>query len=263
MNCLFWNVNKLKINDYLLDLIVENGLQLLILAEYKDNWKDLIRELGKMKIIFYHHHKIGCERIDIFSIFPPSQIKDLNEEWHYTIKEISHSTLGTINLACVHFQSKMHSNDLDQLQEASHLIKDILDVEDTTNENTIIVGDFNMNPFSMGILSSSGIHSYPTKFEARKISRTISKRDYKMFYNPMWKFMGNSSDPLGTYYYSSSHSYQLYWNVFDQIIYRPGLIEYIPDENIKILTKTNKNKFVNRNGKPNISDHLPLYFEII
>lgn len=192
MNCLFWNVNNREINNYLFDLIIENSLQLLVLAEYKDDWKALLRDLNLNSYNFYHHHKIGCERIDIFSIFPPDKIRDLNEKWHYTIKQIPHNSLNSINLVCVHLQSKMHSNDLDQLNEVGHLIEDIMDVEKnkSENENTIIVGDFNMNPYSIGILSAGGLHSYPTKFEAMKRARTINKREYKMFYNPMWNFIG-------------------------------------------------------------------------
>ena len=54
------------------------------------------------------------------------------------------------------------------------------------------------------------------------------------------------------------------WNVYDQVIIRPTLRKQFIDENLKIITKTNTKSLLDHNKHPdrNISDHLPIAFEI-
>lgn len=266
MNCLFWNVGKKNkdINDYLFKLIVNYNLQLIVLAEYEENGKELLINLGSQGYNYFYHHKLACNRISIFSIYTKEKIKDLNETNYYTFKQVPHDTLGNINFCFVHFPSQMHSTENDLAIEARFLKDDIDEVERTTgSDKTVLVGDFNMNPFSEGILSAAGIHAYPTIYEANKFSKIIKSRKFKTFYNPMWNFIGDKNNPLGTYYYNSSHYMALYWNLFDQVILRPSLIPNISYKDIKILDEVAGVPLINKNGRPDVSDHLPLFFKIL
>jgi hypothetical protein len=119
-----------------------------------------------------------------------------------------------------------------------------------------------MNPFEEGMMAAAAIHSYPTKYEAKKQKRTVKGRTYNMFYNPMWSFFGDSSTPNGTYHYSASHHLNLYWNMFDQILVRPSLIDNISPMDIRIITNISGIDLVDKKGKPHVSDHLPLFFSL-
>ena len=83
-----------------------------------------------------------------------------------------------------------------------------------------------------------------------------------MFYNPMWSFFGDISKTHGTYYYSAARQFSLYWNMFDQVLVRPSLIDSISPKDIRILTSISEMSLVDKKGKPNVSDHLPLFFSI-
>ena len=85
-----------------------------------------------------------------------------------------------------------------------------------------------------------------------------------MFYNPMWNFLGDFSEPYGTYYHSTADTVNPYWNVYDQVIIRPSLRKRFVDENLKIITETTTMSLLDKNKHPNrsISDHLPITFEI-
>lgn len=265
MKCIFWNVNrKESINHILADVIEENNLDLLALAEYADKEHELLSQLNARGINFYYIPQINCDRIHLFCRFKPSQIKAYNESGFYTAKGVPHAELGYLTFVFVHLSSKLYNGDeSEQLHYSMHLRMDIENIEkDVKSEKTIVVGDFNMNPFESGMLSATGLHAFPTKFEASKNSRTVKEIKYKMFYNPMWSFLGDLTTPFGTYHYNAGKFLQTYWHLFDQVLIRPALLNYVDVKNVEILTVIKETKLVNSRKTPSVSDHLPIFFEI-
>ena len=139
-------------------------------------------------------------------------------------------------------------------------------LEDKYKTNSsIVVGDFNLNPFEEPMIGALGAHAIPCKKVAKRNKRKISGKDYKMFYNPMWNLFGDNSSPPGTYYYSSSEQVSYFWNIFDQVIIRPDVVEFFDINSLKVVTEVDDIKLLNKNGIPdknNISDHLPIFFSI-
>jgi hypothetical protein len=63
---------------------------------------------------------------------------------------------------------------------------DIRRVEETlVNPRTVLVGDFNMNPFDPGMMGAQGLHGVMTKRVAGRVARQVDGRPYPFFYNPM------------------------------------------------------------------------------
>lgn len=267
MNYLFWNVNKNKrINNVIKDVIIDNDCDVIALAEYEDDLNSLIKDLYSEGYNFYPLDQIGCKRIQIITKFKPKQIKFRHDRDKYTIKTIPHETHNEINIVFLHLQSK--TNDEHDEARAFELlnIKNNLEKieEQYDNKKSIIVGDFNMNPFERPMVSASGIHSLSSSNETLRGKRTVGGYDFSMFYNPMWNFLGDRCKPEGTYYYSKSQHVNYFWNIFDQVVIRPELVEYFDMEKLKIITNVGSISLLNKNGKPNkqISDHLPLFFNI-
>lgn len=263
MKYLFWNTGKNKVNRYIELLINKYEIDIFALAEYNDNKDELLKKLSA----HYHIPKIGCQRIDIFTSCKPNQIIHLSEGSHYTIKRVPHDKLGLINIVFVHFASQLYKNvDDDLLLESIKLKNEIEMLENKIgNDKTIVVGDLNMNPFDKGMISAAGLHSVPSRKIASKNTRKINSEEYKMFYNPMWNFFGDNIQPEGTYFYNaSSRSVNYFWNIFDQVIIRPSLINSFKSSKMKIIDNVGEYNLLNRHGKPNkdISDHLPIIFEI-
>lgn len=263
MNCLFWNTGRKKINNFIVEIVKEYDIDLLCLAEYKDNPKELLNNVSVRGKELYSIPTIGCKRIDLFSVYTPGKFQHLTETNYYTFKRVPHPELGLLTFGFVHFPSKMHMQEVDFEEEARLFRLDIETVEEEVrSDDTILIGDFNMNPFEKGMMAATFLHAYPTTFEAKKGIRIIKQRKYKTFYNPMWNYWGDKTGPAGTYYYNGSKHQQLYWNMFDQVIFRPSLISKISSENIHIITHINGKDIVNKNGIPSVSDHLPLFFRI-
>lgn len=119
-----------------------------------------------------------------------------------------------------------------------------------------------MNPFESGVVSSEGLHAMMTKRIARAGSRKVSGENRPFFYNPMWRFFGERPDaPPGTYYYPASGKViAFHWNIFDQVLLRPELMDCLKD--VRILDRIGPMPLL----KDQIpvhdvgSDHLPVLF---
>lgn len=261
MKVLFWNThNNEKINPILSELIIENHISLFILAEYKADYNNLLYLLSLHGKSMKKYITLGCDRINIFGSIDNIQPGI----------QLSHASLQIINdkdiLCCVHLQSKAYP-DHDERRKITidKIIHEIRTLETNLNtDNTIVVGDFNINPFDPACIGARYFHSLPIFESTQKKSRIVAEEEYYMFYNPMWNFLGDSNKPYGTYYYKDSDSHNIFWNIYDQVIIRPSLKKRFVDTSLKIITETKTKYLTDPKGHPNIniSDHLPIIFEI-
>lgn len=67
MRMLFWNTHRnVNINSYILDLVNENEIDVLVLAEYKADTNELNCNLEQSKKRLFKWNTTGCERIHIW-----------------------------------------------------------------------------------------------------------------------------------------------------------------------------------------------------
>ncbi|EPY6430835.1 endonuclease/exonuclease/phosphatase family protein [Clostridium sporogenes] len=262
MKYFFWNTNKKTINNYIKELIIENQYDIVALAEYEDNINELIDDLKKNKIKMYKIINPGCKRITLITKVKPKYIKSFSESEYYTIKMINLPYDRKQIIAVVHLPSRMHNNDEDRRVEIEALVKDIEEYEEKYNtKDTVIVGDFNANPFDKCMISVGGLHALLSSSEACREKRKVRNKTYSMFYNPMWNKFGDFEEPPGTYYYKASTAIEFFWHMFDQVIIRPHIIRLFSKESLKIITEIN-GKMLTKNNRIIISDHLPIEFII-
>jgi len=266
MRTVFWNVHKNKnINELICQLIIENDIDIIGLAEYEDDINDLIKKLFYIGKKYYEIIAIGCRRIHIISKYENSRIEPLYENSYFTMKLVPHRNLESLIMVFVHFQSKMFgSDDADKLDQANNLRVEIEKIEKELNiKRTIILGDFNMNPFENGMVAVNGLHTIPWAKHTKKIKRVLRDKDCYFFYNPMWNLFGDFNTPLGSYFYLSSNATCYYWNIYDQVCLRPEVIDQFKTESLKFLTQIDSTELIKKDvPDKTISDHLPLYFEL-
>ena len=262
MKYLFWNTHKNeKINSVLCDLIIENGISIVVLAEYAADINELIQMLDIKGVSMQQYPTIGCDRIHIVGYVGICIEPQLHAD-HWTIQVVDSNNI----LCCVHLNSQIYSDHAEKREiDIEQIIDDVVKLEDELGvRNTIIVGDFNINPYDKSCISARYFHGIPVYEEAKRESRTISGKEFSMFYNPRWNFLGDFSEPYGTYFYGSSFTVNPYWNVYDQVIIRPALRQRFVDKSLRIITKTEQISLLDEKKHPNlaISDHLPITFEI-
>lgn len=260
LKLLFWNTYQNKnINITLSELIIENNASIIALAEYSANIDELIDILASNKTIMKQYDSC-CSRIKLLGSL--NNIEPKIDTDHATIQIINNKDI----LCCVHLNSKLYSGH-EAYREIliEQIVHDIEAVEkEIGTENSIVVGDFNINPYEASCIDARYFHGIPVCNEAERKSRKVAGKEYLMFYNPMWNLLGDFKQPYGTYYYNESGTQNTYWNIFDQVIFRPVLRKRFIDKSLKIITETRTRYLLDINGHPdkNISDHLPIIFEI-
>jgi endonuclease/exonuclease/phosphatase family metal-dependent hydrolase len=171
-------------------------------------------------------------------------------------------------LAAVHLPSKLHLSPESQNFECVKLAEKIIAVEDAAgHRRTVLVGDFNMNPFESGMVAAKGLHSVMSRrLMTTREGRTVQGDDYRFFYNPMWSHMGDArSDTAGTYFRNDADHVNYLWNMFDQVLLRPQLARRFDPGQVQIVKTVGSRSLVREDGRPDSassSDHLPLVFEL-
>ncbi len=261
MKVLFWNTHQNeKINYILSEIILENNISIAVLAEYSAKIEELLPFLAQQGKIMFPYMNVGCERITLVGSM--ENVSPGQQTTYSTIQIVNNKFI----LCGVHLPSRIYNNSDGMRNIAiTELIENIQKAEkELGTENTIIVGDFNVNPYESAFTEATLFHSLPIYSETQRKSRKIVGKEFRMFYNPMWNFFGDFSEPYGTYYYSGNDTNNTYWNIYDQVIIRPELRERFVNDSLKIVTRTSSQSLLNKKGHPDkkISDHLPIIFEI-
>ena len=272
INILFWNTglngervkNKDKITACLRDLVKENKIDLLILAEYIGEIQEMCNLLNLDLRTAYKPipNNGGCGYIKGV-INSKYRIELLSEESRYQIVKIS-TTTYVLLIAMIHSISKLCVTEEEQRICLHEFHKDIEEKESEHKcKNSIAIGDFNVNPFETLCISASVMHGIPYREEVvKKPNRIVQKNTYQKFYNPTWKFFGNTEAPYTTYYFDNSgRASNYYWNAFDQLMIRPTLVDAFDESTFKIIKEAG-NHMLLKDQKPDrigYSDHLPLF----
>jgi hypothetical protein len=255
----FWNLARRHLVRELAVVVKEQHIDILILAESDLDIDDL-----RMEIPHLSEPTTYSDRIKIFTTGDPSQVVPVFDDpaRRLTVRRLIIPPNPEILLAAVHFFDKRNWSEDDQLAEATNLAADIVRIENRfAHSRTILVGDLNMNPFDKAVVAAAGLHGVMTRRIASGQTRTVGSRNYRFFYNPMWAFLGDRlSPPPGTYFHHKSAQIMYFWNLLDQVLIRPSLMDKLLE--IRILDRVGERSLVNAKGRPSPSDHLPLLFRL-
>ena len=270
LNFLFWNANGKPISQMAASLVAQREVDVLMLTEHERvDFSELMGNLNDEGIKFYPS-SATLDRIAMFTRFDPSFLALATDYAKSDRMVVFHLTLPyrtDIILGAVHLPSKVYWSEQEQSQLATRYSNEIREVELLAGHTrTVLVGDFNMNPFEDGMTGSETFHAVMDRGIALRGARVVNGEERRYFYNPMWGRMGDLSlGPPGTYYYGDSTPITYFWNTFDQVLIRPSLIDCFVNDKLSVITEVNSQSLLNDNGLPdrNIgSDHLPLMFSL-
>jgi hypothetical protein len=263
---LFWNLNRQPLGDRIARAAAHYSADFVLLAECLMPPAQVLAELNARSDPpnFVYPFSQGS-RIQIYTRRPAKSVIDEFNSPRMTIRQVDLGPPPGILLAVVHFQSKGPWDRDDQTLESTALAADIARAEDQAgHQRTILVGDFNMNPFDPGVIGAQALHATMTRGLAGRGEREIGGKTYRFFYNPMWGHFGDRTPgPPGTYYLRSSKPGHYFWNMYDQLLLRPALTGLLDD--LQILDTDGHTSLLTKNGLPKESDgsdHLPILFRL-
>jgi len=253
---MFWNTHKnASINQIICEIAKEKAIDIIFLAEYQDNIHNLIDTLDMQPYV-----TLGCDRIKV--IGRKKGVEPGVQGTRYSIQIIENKYI----LCAIHLPSQISSGHQERRNIVIQtILNDLQDIEKRlASKRSIILGDFNEDPYEDGCLSAVNFHGLPSLNDASKNYRIIEGQQFQMFYNPMWNLFGDFNSPPGTYYYAGSDPKCSYWHIFDQVMIRTCLKSEFVRDSLEILTKAGEKDLLNEKGHPNkeYSDHLPIVFEI-
>ena len=284
MTIAFWNINNnTDLGDLLIDFVKENDVDILLLAESQKTKKNergsktddiLLDFITKSKVMLTSSYNIIPNRdfrVKVISRLATSAFKlksHLFQSSRWSAFSVNIPGIIKLNLFPVHFYSKVNWSEASLALECVNFSRDISTVEDETKcYNSILIGDFNMNPFEHGMVASNGLHALQDLeyLTVNKVGREIDGTSYKYFYNPMWNFLGDHSIPFGTMYHRTTGHISHEWNIYDQVLFRPELKEHLTKRSIKIITEIAGKPILKKYNRPDkkYSDHLPITTTLI
>ena len=265
MRFLFWNVSPLATPRLVAEAAHELDADIILLAE-ADFDEELNQELNaRGERVFWFPPPLPEARLRLHTRLPPGAVEPLAEKNWLAAYRVTPPVGCDLLLVGAHFGSKLY---LDQNAQAtlSPRIREAIDEWELRvgHHRTVVTGDFNMNPFENGVMGSEGLHAVMTRADARRRARQVSGMQRLFFYNPMWRHFGEREGaPPGTYRYNGSGPLEFFWNIFDQVVVRPELLDYFDDTSVRVVTRLDGRSLATRSGHPNrqtASDHFPLVF---
>jgi len=264
---LYWNLNRKSLEAEIGTLVQAYQVDILVLSEFAAGPVSLLERLNSGPRPEFHYASGLCERIRIFTRFSSDFLRPTFENESISIRRLRMPARLEILLVAVHLQSKLFQSEDSQAFQCVEVARIVGEQEQKAGHGrSLIVGDLNMNPFEKGLVSANGLNAVMSREIASRKTRTVQSKEYRFFFNPMWAHFGDRTGrPHGTYYYDRSEHVNYYWNVFDQVIVRPDLMDRCDGDGIRILTRVGEDSLLLDDGRPdsrNFSDHLPLLFEV-
>ena len=273
MRVLFWNTGKRPVVALLRDLSRRRDVDILVLAEVAFSMGEVVSQLNEDVERTYFLAQERLPRsfrrpLHILTRLGEDQVVAIRDSAGITAKRVFPILGLDFTIVAVHLRSKLYqSHRDDQTLGTVRVSADIEAIErEVGHRRTLVIGDFNMDPFEPGLVSFDCFHAVMSRRTAQRQSRTVEGRERFFFYNPMWNHFGDHPpNPPGSYYRAGSGRTEYFWHSFDQVLLRPDLLDHFQDDSLEVVTHVGDLSLVKENGAPDRtkgSDHLPLLFEL-
>lgn len=255
LNFLFWNLKRNEIEGYIIECIVENNVDIAVFTEFDGiDFTKIEKHLGKMYsriTAVQDDRKVTLVAKTTFSV---TVVQQQNRYNIYSVK----TAVKDYILVAVHLEDRRNYKTADRLETIKCLVSDIEQTEDFLKcSNTIVIGDFNANPYDEELLSKYAFNAvlFKTIIDKNELTNPNSLKK-RRFYNPILHYISEDTEMYGSFYYEKEHKTS-YWHCLDQVLVRKCLVNSI--SHIEYLKKIKTEDLLDNsipNGK--ISDHLPL-----
>ena len=266
---LFWNLNGKDLQHRVAKLVRTYETDVLVLAECSIPEDLMLDALNVQTHAPFSRSNSLLENLVVFTRLGSRSVVTLldDEAMRLTFQQVWLPSGIDLLLVATHFRSKLYWSDNSQSQICNRLAQIIRRQEGRIGHSrTVLLGDLNMNPFEVGVVSSDGLHATMARHVAQRESRRVLGEKFPFFYSPMWGHFGDALDgPPGTYYDSRSEPVTYFWNIFDQVLIRPSLLDAFVPASLKIMDSDGDETLLTDYGVPRQStgsDHLPITFAL-
>lgn len=264
LSILCWNTNANDVKKQLAELCTSQNLNVLVLLELGIDPHELTAYLKEKGNFDFEIVNSINRRCTVLSRDSQLRLDEINSSDRLSMRKL-HYDDTEFHLGIVHLVDKGNWDSEEQFGQVILLMQDVRKIEEHTGHSrTILIGDFNLNPFEKGMTSALGFNAMMTKNCITRDKRIVAGKSYPFFYNPMWSHFGDSSPgPAGTYYHPHSTQGTYGWNMLDQALFRGDSLPWFSE--VRILDSTGFADLTNSQTRPdklNNSDHLPILIRL-
>jgi hypothetical protein len=240
ITCLFWNYRCDRRDQEAIAarVALHHQVDIIALAESTVEPDDLLGILRNTEPA-YNIPPVQHERFVVLTRFPGHHLAAFRSHDRLSVRRLLLPGRKEVLFALIHFYDRMTYDREAQYSKCAGVRLTLTEAEkEAGHSRTVIVGDFNMNPFDKGMID-------PDVGFGAMMSRSLALRhtsegagEPQRFYDPMWSRMGRElPDPPGTHYWPNvGDPFNLYWHSLDQVLVRPALLDAFRDEDFRILT---------------------------
>jgi len=241
----------------IIDVVQKYQPDLIALIETNE----ILIKLLESRTSYYHVHPVTNKKSSMFLLYKNvHKIPMLVQEYKKRMNIYRYSYENEeMHIIVIHFPSKIFLDEKNQLSEAIDYYQEIEKFEKSTNNrNSLIVGDFNMNPFDQGMIAGNSFNSVSSEEIALEGTRTLMRKKYEYFYNPSWKLFGSNTNIFGTYFLKNPDHSSFHWNIYDQALLRSTMLQKYKIDYSAIYDDV----LFNKNGNC-FSDHSPVHIQLL
>jgi Endonuclease/Exonuclease/phosphatase family len=165
-----WPQRSMTLRDHIAQMALSFGVDVFVFVESGFDPAELLAALNQANGGGYCCPPSANERIQIITRFDPSALIEQydSEDDRLTIRRLTTKTT-TILIGVIHFQSQTYWTPAEQAAEAQAMRKNIDEEEDLAgHRRTVLVGDFNMNPFDHGLVLAHAFGAVMTRDRANE-----------------------------------------------------------------------------------------------
>jgi len=252
MNILFWNLHEKNLGDLLVKALRSNKYDLLFFSEYQNT--DMHEVVTKADSEYQCISSMGGTKRITAICSEKYDVVVLQSNARFVIYRVN--IQGTSYLiSVVHLSDKRNDSDgIMRENQIRDLVFALHSFELEYKYRSIIIGDFNAEPYDREMLSKFGMNAVLFKKEILKHETVnIDGHRVRRFYNPTLSSISEEVQQYGSYRLDGPVS--PIWHCLDQVVMRKAMITYF--ENVQYLKKI-ANISLMKDLNPKYSDHLPL-----
>ena len=196
LNILFWNLKRNAIEDYIVDCLVENNVDIAVFSEFEGiDFIQIEKQLGSMYVrivAVQSDEKVTLMAKKTFSV-------NIIQQQHRYNLYIVNTAIKDYLISAVHLEDQINYDTADRIEIIKSLMRDIEQTEKIFNCcNTIVIGDFNANPYDEELLSKYAFNAVLFKKIILKSELTNPNTlKCRRFYNPILHYISEETEMYG------------------------------------------------------------------
>jgi hypothetical protein len=267
---LFWNIQKQPLLHRVARIAASQAVDIVLLTECVQTDAELMAALNVGGKGPFRCPRRVNKRFRVASRMPVLHFPEVfnDTSGRLTFHELRTPSRPELLIGLVHLPSPAEwENPADRFAFAQTVAGGLRAFEQTHgNSQTLVIGDFNLNPFDDVMVGVFGFHALMTReLTVRRDSRVVKGYDGPAFFNPMWQFLTDrGSQPAGTLYFHDSRPINHYWYTPDQVLVRSEIADRLVSVHL-LETDGTDTLLDQKHGWPdsvNGSDHLPLLIQV-